>query len=238
MCSGWRMPGTPAAATTMPARRVYSGQSGTPVCTTVTAALAVGRFCESSSASGRPSVVPRPRMHDLVPGDRDLVEREQRLDARGRARHRPRHHQREPAHVHRVHAVDVLVGIHLEQRGVEVDLRRRGVLDQERVDGGSSLNARTAASTSACVASSGRCMCGADHPSSARLLHLHADVARARAVVADEDRAEPGRVPVRDAASRLRGIRSANTASATGPPGIIFAAHLRRLLNAGSAVRR
>ena len=40
-----------------------SGQSGTPVCTTVTAALAVGRFCDSSSASGRPSVVPRPRMH-------------------------------------------------------------------------------------------------------------------------------------------------------------------------------
>ena len=79
-------------------------------------------------------MVPRPRMHDLVPGDRDLVEREQRLDAGRRARHRARHHEREAAHVDRVHAVDVLVGIHLEQRGVEVDLRRRRVLDEEAVD--------------------------------------------------------------------------------------------------------
>ncbi len=62
MCSGCRMYGTPTAAITTDARRVYSGQSWTPVCTTVTAALAVSRFCESSSASGRPRVVPRPRM--------------------------------------------------------------------------------------------------------------------------------------------------------------------------------
>ena len=34
---------------------------------TVTAAFAVGRFCESSSASGRPRVVPRPRMHTPRP---------------------------------------------------------------------------------------------------------------------------------------------------------------------------
>ena len=67
MCSGWMMPGTPAAATTMSAACVYRGQSGTPVCTTVTAAFAVGRFCDSSSASGRPIVMPRPRMTTLRP---------------------------------------------------------------------------------------------------------------------------------------------------------------------------
>ena len=54
MCSGWIIPGTPAAATRMSARRVYSAQSGTPVCTTVTAALAVGRFCDSRMLSGPP----------------------------------------------------------------------------------------------------------------------------------------------------------------------------------------
>ena len=107
-----------------------------PVCTTVTAAFAVGRFCERSSASGRPSVVPRPRMHTSLPGDRDLVEREERFDPRRGRGHWPRHHQREPAHVHRVHAVDVLVGIHLHDRGVEVDLLRRGVLHEEAVDCG------------------------------------------------------------------------------------------------------
>ena len=41
-------------------------------------------------------------------------------------------------------------------------------------------------------------MCGDVQPELLRLLLLHADVARARAVVADEDRAEPRRVPVRD----------------------------------------
>ena len=33
-----------------------------------------------------------------------------------------------------MHPVDVLVGIHFHQRGVVVDLRRRGVLKQECID--------------------------------------------------------------------------------------------------------
>ena len=33
-----------------------------------------------------------------------------------------------------MHAVDILVGVHRQQRGVVVDLRRRGVLREERVD--------------------------------------------------------------------------------------------------------
>ena len=35
-----------------------------------------------------------------------------------------------------MHPVDVFVGIDLEQRGVVVDLRRRGMLHEERVDRG------------------------------------------------------------------------------------------------------
>ena len=70
----------------------------------------------------------------LVARHLDLVEREQRLDAGGRAGRGSRHHEREATHVDGVHAVDVLVGVHLEQRGVVVELRRHRVLHEERVD--------------------------------------------------------------------------------------------------------
>jgi hypothetical protein len=43
-----------------------------------------------------------------------------------------RHAERQPAHVDRVQAVDVLVGVHLEQRRLEVDLLRRRVLHEHR----------------------------------------------------------------------------------------------------------
>src|SRR5208282_5350776 len=58
--SGVIMFGTPAAPTTMSARRVYAAQSLTPVCTTVTAALPPRSLRDNSNASGRPSVGPRP----------------------------------------------------------------------------------------------------------------------------------------------------------------------------------
>jgi hypothetical protein len=58
--SGVMSPGLPAAAIRMSARRVCSARSGTPVCTTVTAALAFGRLSASRRASGRPIVSPRP----------------------------------------------------------------------------------------------------------------------------------------------------------------------------------
>ena len=74
--------------------------------------------------------------HDLATRHGDLVVREQRLDARGRARNRTGHAEHEPAEVHGVQAVDVFVGIDLEQRGFVVDLRRRRVLHEHRVDGG------------------------------------------------------------------------------------------------------
>ena len=57
-----------------------------------------------------------PEDHDLASRHRDLVVREERLDARGRARNRSGHTEHEPAEVHRMQAVDVLVGIDLEQR--------------------------------------------------------------------------------------------------------------------------
>ena len=53
-------PGDPAAATTTSPRRTWSARSGTPVCTTVTAALRPGRFKVRSRDRGLPMVTPRP----------------------------------------------------------------------------------------------------------------------------------------------------------------------------------
>src|SRR5256886_5254781 len=58
--SGVTMPAWPAAPTRMSAVRVYSPRSPTPVWTTVTAALALGRLRLTKLASGRPTVEPRP----------------------------------------------------------------------------------------------------------------------------------------------------------------------------------
>ena len=52
-----------------------------------------------------------------------------------RARHGARDAEGEAAEVGRVQAVDVLVGVDGHQDGVEVDLRRRRVLDEHGVDG-------------------------------------------------------------------------------------------------------
>ena len=116
----------------------------------------------------------------------------------GRARNRTGHAEHEPAEVHRVQPVDVLVGIHLEQRGFVVDLRRRRVLHEHRVDGGIVVERADRGEQIGLRRVSGRCTCGDGQPDLGRLLLLHADVARARAVVADEDRAEPGRDAVLD----------------------------------------
>ena len=70
----------------------------------------------------------------LVARHRHVVVREQRLDPGGRARDGAGHRQRQPAHVDRVQAVDVLVGVDREQRGVEVDLGRGRVLHEHRVN--------------------------------------------------------------------------------------------------------
>ena len=134
-----------------------------------------------------------------------------------------RHHERQATHVHRVHAVDVLVGVHLEQRGVEVDLRWRGVLDEEAVDERVVVEGADGGEHVGLGRVLGQVLVRCRPAELARLLHLHADVARAGAVVAHEDGAEPGRVAGARSASRCAGSSSANTASATGPPGIIRA---------------
>src|SRR5262249_9209508 len=88
---------------------------------------------------------------------------------------------------------------------------------------GSSLNARTAANTSAWLADSGRCWWGADHPSS-RAFSIFMPTYRALAPSSPTRIVpSPGVCPFSMSFS-LRGTRSSNTAPATGPPGIILAA--------------
>ena len=51
----------------------------------------------------------------------------------------------QPAHVVGVEAVHVLRGIHEVEHALGIDLRRQGKLDQDAVDVGAALNARTSA---------------------------------------------------------------------------------------------
>ena len=88
--------------------------------------------------------------------------------------------------------VDVLVGIHLEQRRLVVDLRRRGVLDEHRVDGGVVVERADRREQIGLRRVLGKVHVRRGEPDLVRLLLLHADVARARAVVAHEDGAETG----------------------------------------------
>ena len=111
-------------------------------------------------------MTPRPTITTSRPATGISWVRQERLDARRRARHRARDAERQPAHVGGVHAVDVLVRIDGEQHGVEVHLRRTGVLHEHGVDCGSALSACTASMASAVVASAGRWTCGLLHPSS------------------------------------------------------------------------
>ena len=66
-----------------------------------------------------------------------------------------------------MHAVDVLVGIHLEQRGLVVDLRRRRVLHEHRVDGGIVVELADRSEQVVLRRVSGRCTCGEVKPTSA-----------------------------------------------------------------------
>src|SRR6478672_2075341 len=59
------MPGTPAAATTMSARRTWAARSRVPVWHRVTVAFSLRRV--SISPSGRPTVSPRPMTHTSAP---------------------------------------------------------------------------------------------------------------------------------------------------------------------------
>ena len=235
------MPGTPAAATTISARWVYRGQSGTPVWTTVTAALAVGRFRREQQGKRPAERGARPRMHDLTPGDRDLVVGQQGLDAGGRAGHGARHAEGEATHVQRVQAVDILVRVDLQQRRFVVDLRRasgagracvHGRIVVERVDG---------RPRSAWLVSAGRWMCGDVEAERLGLLLLHPDVAgwpgRHRPGSCQPGDARPSasirqsRSACMDRASARRTTRLARPA--TGIPG-----SKPHSISAGSGVRR
>ena len=121
------MPGTPAAATTMSARRTCAARSRVPVWHRVTVAFSLLRV--RISPSGRPTVMPRPMTHDLGAGDRHVVAAQQLDASHRRARQRRRLAQHQPAEVHRVQAVDVLGRVDpREQRHL---VEPGGLLDEE-----------------------------------------------------------------------------------------------------------
>ena len=146
---------------------------------------------------------------------------QQSLDAGGRARHRTRHTEGEAAHVHGVQAVDVLVRVHLQQRGLEVDLGRRRVLHQHGADVGVFVEAVDRVDQVSLRRIVAEVMMRAREAQLLRLLHLHANVAGRSGVAADQDRAQSGvhalRAQLLDSARELReygiGDRSARHVS-------------------------
>ena len=221
MCSGWRMPGTPAAATTIGAAAgvlrpvghagVHDRDGGVG-----------GRALRATAAAtaGGPSVNPRPSTTTSRPGDRDLVVREQRLDPGRRARQRTVHAEGEAAHVERVLAVGVLVGVELGERRLVVDVRRGRVLDEHGVDvvvGVERADRRRRRRPG--VASSGRCDVRARRSRARR--RAPASCGCSRRTPSRRRRGScrgRGCGPAARSAS-TRAARSANTASATGLPG-------------------
>jgi hypothetical protein len=163
------MPGTPTAATTIAARRVYAAQSGTPVCTTVTAAFAVGRFWVSSSASGRPERGAAAEDADLLAGDLDAVVGEQRLDAGGRARDRPGMPSASRPMLTGCSPSTSLSGSISSSAASKSICFGVGCCTSIASTAGSSFIDRIAATRSAWLASSGRCTWGLVIPSSSAL---------------------------------------------------------------------
>ena len=104
------------------------------------------------------------------------------------------HREGEPADVHRVQTVDVLVRVDLEQRGVEVDLRRSGVLHEITVDGRVGVEVTDRRDQVGLGRVVGEVDVRRAPAELLRLPLLDPDVALARGVAPDEDRAEPERV--------------------------------------------
>jgi hypothetical protein len=71
----------------------------------------------------------------------------------------------EAPHVDRVQAVDVLVRVHLQQRGLEVDLLRGRVLHQHGVDRGVVVHLPDRRHDVGLRGVVGRCRCGLVNPS-------------------------------------------------------------------------
>ena len=85
-----------------------------------------------------------------------------------RARQRAGRAHHEPAEVHRVQAVDVLVGVDGEQSGFLVEAAGKRELDQIGVHRGSALKRAITASSSSWLTSAGRCSWNEAMPTSAQ----------------------------------------------------------------------
>ncbi len=125
-------PGDPAAATTTSAVRVNAPMSSTPVCTTVTAALAPC-LRVSRLASGRPMVRPRPTITTWRPASATSWACSMLHDAVGCAGQRRRDAHDQQSQVDRMEAVGVLGRVHPQDGGLVVQPRRERVLDDEGV---------------------------------------------------------------------------------------------------------
>ena len=192
--------------------------SGTPVWTTVTAALAPALLQGEQQRQRAAERGAPPDDDDVLARDVDAVVRRTSPGCPRACRHRPLLLQHELAQADGVQAVAVLVGVDGAQGGVEVELRRDRVLDEVGVDGGSALKRSTAATRSACVPSPGTSMCWLSDADPLARLVLLAHVARRRGVVAHEDGAEAdGLAPLAQSAPHALAT-SSNTASATGAP--------------------
>jgi hypothetical protein len=104
-----------------------------------------------------------------------------------------------------VQAVDVLVGVHLEQRGLEVDLLRRRVLHQHRVDRGVVVHRPDRGDDVGLRGVLGQVQVRAGEAERVSPVHLHPDVAGAGRVAADQDGAEARAVAAGDERRDARG---------------------------------
>ena len=149
--------------------------------------------CERAAEGGAAS-----EDHDVAARDRDLVVGEQRLDARGRARHRSGHAEREPTHVRGMGGVDVLVRVHHRDGGVVVEVPRDRVLQEQRMDGRVVAVAADLVLDLLLGRAGGQVAVGRLEAELGGGPLLEADVAGAGVVVADEHRRQARRDAVGD----------------------------------------
>ncbi len=202
----------------MSARRVWRGPVGDPGVHDRDSGVGRGALLgqqERQRATERRAAA---EDHDVATGDRDAVVGEQLLDARRCARPRAGQADGEAAHVDRVHAVDVLVRVDGEQRGVVVEVAGHGVLHQQRVHGPVGRERRDRLDQLLLRRVVGQVHVRRVEAQLGGPALLEPDVAGAGVVVADQDGGEARHDAVL-AEWRPRSATSARTDSATGFPG-------------------
>ena len=127
----------------------------------------------------------------MRPGDRDLIVRQQRFDPGWGTGDGAGHGQRQATHVGWVQAVDVLVGVKFEQGGLEVDVLRRRVLEEDRVDSVLIIEPVDGIEDVLLCAVRWQAYFDGVTAELGRFGVLHADVTGTRVVVTNEQRREP-----------------------------------------------